>query len=66
LWDVQVVTLGTALFAQKGSVANNHRGDEGSLVCVEDLRSDAEEGMNKPALPDHIAFRQPSDLLWFS
>jgi hypothetical protein len=30
---------------------------QGSAVFSLELRSDAKEGMNEPALPDHISFR---------
>ena len=32
------------------------------MVWRVELRSDAKEGMNEPALPNHIALRQPPDL----
>ena len=37
-------------------------GGEGPAVFRVELRSDAKEGMNEPALPDHIALRQPPAL----
>ena len=37
-------------------------GGEGPAAFRVKLRSDAEESMNEPALPDHIALRQPPDL----
>jgi len=33
-----------------------------ALIFVEFLRSHAEQSMNKAALPQNVAFRQPSDL----
>ena len=37
-------------------------GGESPMVFRVELRSDAEESVNEPALPEHIALRQPPDL----
>jgi hypothetical protein len=37
-------------------------GGERPAVFRVELHSDAKEGMNEPALPDHIALRQPPAL----
>ncbi len=37
-------------------------GGERPVLGGVELRSDAKEGMNEPALPNHIALRQPPDL----